>query len=133
MGLVLRLVETGADTRERGIGVLEIDRPRDLRDVADLGLTLREAKQLLSRVQQAIMAVQARDHAALRLECSRCEAGCHVEDWRSRQVATLFGKITVRLPRFRCPGCGRGEAGVAGPRIAAPPRRWISCRRIGPR
>ena len=51
MGLVLRLVETGADrseTRGRGIDVLELDRPCDLRDIANLGLTLPEAKQLLA-------------------------------------------------------------------------------------
>jgi hypothetical protein len=60
--LVLQLVETGADTRGHGIDVLEIDRPRDLRDIANLGLTLLEAKQLLARVQQAVVAAQARDH-----------------------------------------------------------------------
>ena len=115
MGLVLQLVETGADTRGREIDVLELDQPRDLRDIANLGLTLPEAKQLLARVQQAVVAVQARDHAALRPECSRCGASCHVKDWQSRQIATLFGKVTVRLPRFRCSGCGRGEAGTSWP------------------
>lgn len=61
MGLVLRLVETGADrpeTRGRGIDVLELDQPCDLRDIANFGLTLPKAKQLLSRVQQAVVAVQ---------------------------------------------------------------------------
>ena len=115
MGLVLQLVETGADTRGRSIDLIEISRPRDLRDIASLGLTLPEAKRLLARVQQAVVAVQARDHAALRPACSGCGARCHVKDWQSRQVATLFGKITVRLPRFRCPGCGRVEAGINWP------------------
>jgi hypothetical protein len=27
----------------------------------------------------------------------------------------LLGAVAVRLPRFRCPGCGRGEAGVGWP------------------
>ena len=80
-----------------------------------MGLTLPEAKRLLARVQQAVVAMQARDHAALRPACSRCGGRCHVKDWQSRQVATLFGKITVRLPRFRCPGCGRVEAGINWP------------------
>jgi hypothetical protein len=55
MGLVLQLVETGADrseTRGCGIDILELDRPRDLRDIASLGLMLAEAGQLLTRVQQ---------------------------------------------------------------------------------
>lgn len=115
MGLVLQLVETGADARRRGIEVLEIDRPRDLSDIANLGLTLPEAKQLLARVQQAVVAVQARDHAALRPDCSRCGTRCQVKDWQSRQIATLFGTVAVRLPRFRCSGCGRSEAGVSWP------------------
>ncbi len=115
MGLVLQLVETGADARGRGIDVLEIDRPGNLGDIASLGLTLLEAKQLLARVQQAFVAVQVRDHAALRPECSGCGARCHVKDWQSRQVATLFGTVAMRLPRFRCPGCGRSEAGTSWP------------------
>jgi transposase len=115
MGLMLRLVETGADTRARGIGVLELDQCGDLCDITNLGLMLPEAKPLLARVQQAVVATQARDHAALRPDCSSCGARCHVKDWRSRQVATLFGAVAVRLPRFRCPGCGHSEAGTSWP------------------
>ncbi len=115
MGLVLQLVETDAGTRGRSIDLMEISRPRDFRDIANLGLMLPEAKQLLARVQQAVVAVQVRDHAALRPECSGCGAMCHLKDWQSRQIATLFGTIAVRLPRFRCPGCGRSEAGVSWP------------------
>ncbi len=128
MGLVLQLVETGADrgdTRGCGIEVLELDPPRDLRGITNLGLTLPEAKQLLARVQQAVVAVQARDHAVLRPECSSCGASCQVKDWQSRQIATLFGTVAVRLPRFRCSGCGRSEPGVRWPGRR---RRWISCR-----
>ena len=54
MGLVLQLVETGADTRGRSIDLMEIDRPGDLRDIANLGLILPEAKQLLARVQPGL-------------------------------------------------------------------------------
>ena len=61
------------------------------------------------------MAVQARDHAARRPVCSGCGARCHVKDWQSRQVATLFGTVAVRLPRFRCPAWGRNEAGTSWP------------------
>ncbi len=93
MGLVLRLVETRADGGTCSIDVLELRRPSDLGDIASLGLTLSEAKQLLARVQQAVVAAQARDHASLRPECSNCGARCHVKDWQPRQVATLFGTV----------------------------------------
>ena len=89
--------------------------PANLRDIANLGLTLPEAKRLLARVQQAVVDVQVRDHAALRPACSHCGARCHVKDWQSRQVSTLFGTMSVQLPRFRCPACGRNEAGTSWP------------------
>jgi hypothetical protein len=34
-----------------------------------------------------------------------------VKDYRDHAVATLFGQIRVRLPRFRCARCGGHEAG----------------------
>jgi hypothetical protein len=40
---------------------------------------------------------------------------CQVKDYRPRQVATPFGQVTVRLPRFRCAGCGTMEAAVDWP------------------
>ena len=115
MAWVLRLVETGGDGQAGSLDVLEISRPDNLRNVVDLGLTLAEAKRLLARVQQAVVAAQARDHTAQRPDCLACGGRCHVKDWRSHQIATLFGAVAVRLPRFRCPGCGRGETGIRWP------------------
>ncbi len=86
MGLVLRLIETRTDGKTCNVDVLEISRPGDLRDIANLGLTLPEAKQLLARVQHEVVAVQARDHAALRPDCVSCGGRCHVKDWRSVSV-----------------------------------------------
>jgi hypothetical protein len=115
MGLILRLVETGADGQPQSADIMEIRRPGDLSDVANLGLTLAEAKQLLARIQQAVVAAQARGHAALRPECRCCGRPCHLKDWRLHHIATLFGGVTVRLPRFRCAGCGCNEAGAGWP------------------
>jgi hypothetical protein len=115
MGWVERLVETETDSPARGVDVMEIARPGDLGDIANLGLTLTEAEQLLARVQEAVVAAQAHDHAALRPNCSSCGRGCHIKDWRPHQVATLFGTVVVRLPRFRCASCGHGETGIGWP------------------
>jgi len=95
--------------------VLEISRPRGLGDIANLGLTLPEAKQLLARVQRAVVAAQARDHSLVRPDRSSCGGGCHIKDRRVHQVATLFGTVAVRLPRFRCAGCGHGESSINWP------------------
>src|SRR5690242_15957458 len=102
MGWVLRLVESGVEGSSGSIDVLEIKRPGDLGDLADLGLRHAEGKQLLARVQQAVVAAQSRDHAARRPACRTCGAACRLKDYRPRQIATLFGAVTVRLPRFHC-------------------------------
>jgi hypothetical protein len=94
---------------------MELDRRRDLGEISDLGLTLPEAKQLLVCVQQEIVAAQARDHAVLRPECPSCGGGCHVKDWQHHAVATLFGAVAVRLPRFRCISCGHNATGISWP------------------
>jgi hypothetical protein len=49
---ILQLVETGADSRARNVDVMEISRPSDLGDIANLGLTLPEAKWVLARHRQ---------------------------------------------------------------------------------
>ena len=115
MGWVLRLVETGTDVAGHGIDVMELSRHGDLGEIAELGLTLCEAKQLLGRVQQEIAAAQARAHAALRPECPSCGGGCHIKDWQHHAVATLFGAVAVRLPRFRCVRCGHDATGITWP------------------
>jgi len=112
---IVRLVKTEADGEERCADVMKIDRPDDLADIADLGLTLAEGKLLLAGLQQEIVAAQARSHAVRRPDCRICAGVCHVKDYRDHAVATLFGQVTVRLPRFRCAGCGGIEAGIEWP------------------
>src|SRR5689334_14098167 len=115
MGWVLRLVESGVEGSPGSVAVLEIERPGDLGDLANLGLTHADGKQLLARVQQAVVAAQSRDHAARRPACRTCGSACQVKDYRPRRIATLFGPVTVRLPRFRCAGCDGAEVGVGWP------------------
>jgi hypothetical protein len=115
MGWVLRLVESGVEEPSGSVDVLEIDRPGDLGDLANLGLTHAVGKQLLSQVQQAVVAAQCRDHAAQRPVCQACGGVCRVKDYRSRRIATLFGRVTVRLPRFRCADCRSEQAGIEWP------------------
>jgi hypothetical protein len=115
MGWVLRLVESGVGDAPHSVDVLEIDRPRDLGDLANLGLTQAEGKQLLARVQQAVVAAQGRDHAAHRPACRTCGSACRIKDYRPRRIATLFGAVTLGLPRFQCAGCEEAQAGVGWP------------------
>ena len=59
MQWVLRLIATEGDARCLSTDLIEICRPEGLGDIADLGLTLPEAKQLLASVQRAVIAAQA--------------------------------------------------------------------------
>src|SRR4051812_12774766 len=115
---VLRLVEIGAEGEGSCADVVEISRPDGLVDIANLGLTLAEAKLVLAGVQREIVAAQARDHAVRRPGCRRCEGVCRVKDYRQHAIATLFGQVAVRLPRFRCAGCGTTGTGVQWPPYA---------------
>ena len=119
MAWIVRLVKIGADGEEQCADVMEIDRPDDLGDIAHLGLTLAEAKRLLAGLQQEIVAAQARGHAVRRPDCRSCGGVCHVKDYRDHAVATLFGQVTVRLPRFHCAACG-GDRGRHRLAIALP-------------
>src|SRR3954451_8756566 len=115
MGWVLRLVETGVDGSSRSVDVMAIDCPDDLGDIAALGLTLAQGKQLVALVQQEIVTAQSRDHAVRRPLCRSCGTGCQLKDYRPHQIATVFGQVTLRLPRFHCAGCGGAEPGHGWP------------------
>src|SRR3954454_22771087 len=94
---------------------MQIARPDDLTDLATLGLTLAQGKQLLAGVQQELVGAQARRHAARRPACRSCSTACRVKDYRHHAIATLFGQVAVRLPRYCCIGCGVTEAGLGWP------------------
>ena len=80
MAWVLRLVETGADGAARIIDVMDVRPLGGLGEIANLGLMLAEAKQILACLQQVVVSVQADDHTALRPGCSSCGQICHIKD-----------------------------------------------------
>jgi hypothetical protein len=94
---------------------MAITRPDGLDDIANLGLTLSEARQLLVQVQQQVVADQAATHATFRSDCRSCGGTCQVKDWQPHRIATLFGEVRLKLPRFLCAGCGCGGTGVSWP------------------
>jgi hypothetical protein len=108
-------VKTAADGEKQSVDVMTINRPDDLGEIATLGLTLVEGKLVLAGLQRAIVAAQAEGHALRRPDCRSCGEVCRLKDYRDHAVATLFGRVRLRLPRFRCAGCGGSEAGHAWP------------------
>ena len=115
MEWTLRLVGTGMDGQSRSFDVMPISRPDGLDEIANLGLTLAEAKLLLAQVQQQVVAAQAHHHAMFRRHCQSCGERCHAKGWRPPRIATLFGEVRVKLPRMACAGCGCGKTNVNWP------------------
>jgi hypothetical protein len=83
------LVGTGVDGQSRGFDVMAISRPEALGDIANLGLTLAEGRQLLAAVQQGVVAAHADSHATPRSDCRSGGGRCHPKDWRPHRIATL--------------------------------------------
>ena len=132
MRWVLRLIATEGDARCLSTDLIEICRPEGLGDIAELGLTLPEAKQLLASVQRAVVSAQAVSHGLRRPCCSACSGKCHLKDWRGHHIATLFGAVTVPLPRFRCPPAIASRRALVGHRVADRHLSWTNCRPIFP-
>jgi hypothetical protein len=115
MEWTLRLVGTEIDGQSRCCEVMVLSRPDGLGDIATLGLTLAESKQLLVQVQHEVVAAQARRHTLFRPDCQSCSGRCHMKGWQPHRIATLFGEVRVKLPRLACAGGGCGEAGGGWP------------------
>jgi hypothetical protein len=56
---IVRVVKIGAEGEGPATDVMEIERPGDLADIADLGLTLAETKRLLAGLQQEVVAARS--------------------------------------------------------------------------
>jgi hypothetical protein len=102
-------VQVGADGEAPFVDVMTINRPDDLDDIANLGLTVADGKRVLAGLQREIVAAQAKSHSVQRPECRSCSGVCHLKDYRNHVVATHLGQVTVRLPRFRCTGVDGGQ------------------------
>lgn len=79
-------------------------------DPADLGLRLAEAKDLLHQLQLHLVQDQVDQASAFDRTCGGCGSKRILHDRRRRVVATLFGRVAVRQPRWRPCRCGRNEA-----------------------
>src|SRR4051812_30941013 len=129
---VLRLVEIGAEGEGSCADVVEISRPDGLVDIADLGLTLAEAKLVLAGVQREIVAAQARDHAVRRPGCRHCEGVCRVKDFASTRSPRCSAKSRSGCPASAVLAAARPGQAWNGRRTPARLRSWIGCGRRSP-
>src|SRR5450432_3903037 len=91
------------------------------KDIAMLGISLSERKQLLASLQHEIVTRQFEAAARDRQQCARCGLTPSIKDYHGAWLRTLFGDVELRVPRHTKCGCaGTGGAGRQSR------QRWIS-------
>jgi len=81
----------------------------------EIGLTLQEGKDLLKQVQRNIVQTQIQVQGVACSRCMHCSGTQLVKDIRTRQIRTVFGKITVACRRYiRCI-CRGGRPSILWP------------------
>jgi hypothetical protein len=95
-----------------------------------LGLTLAEAKAILTELQTTIVADQIDAHEIEERRCRGCEAARPVKGHRSLTCRTVFGTVQTKALRLRRCACGQDPA--AGNRASFSPLADLLPERITP-
>src|SRR2546427_696059 len=93
--LVICADDEGKDTIHE-VAVLE----KDCQRIEQLGLTLAEGKQLLTQVQQHVVAHQASVFVTIRSHCAACGTPLQRKEQTTRVLRTLFGTVLLTSPRL---------------------------------
>jgi hypothetical protein len=78
-----------------------IERDDDNLTPATLGLSLKEGRELLRRIQEAAVSAQTASWLASRSRCPVCGIELSRKDRGTIVCRTIFGKVRVASPRFR--------------------------------
>jgi hypothetical protein len=102
MRVKLQLVMCSDDGHEDTITDL-VTLQKDSQRIEHLGLTLREAKQLLTTIQHRMLQQQVEAFLASHVTCADCDAVLKVKGFHTRSFRTLFGTFKLASPRlFHC-------------------------------
>jgi hypothetical protein len=107
-----------------------------------IGLSLEEGRQLLHRIQMAIIGHQVHGYEIRRRSCNGCGRHQRIKDTRRKCVQTPFGAFRLRGRRYRVCQCqprgirrvlfplGRSSRGVRPPRSGSSSQNWARRCRI---
>ena len=85
--------------------LVTFSRPATVNTLAEIGLSLAEAKALLAGLQASMLCGQVAGYAAHYRVCPACWVLQPLKDRRTRRLQTLFGTAEVEAPRFRVCRC----------------------------
>jgi hypothetical protein len=102
MRIKLQLVMCSDDGCEETVTDL-VTLKKDSTRIEHLGLSLKEAKQLLTTIQQCVLQQQVEAFLASHSTCADCGASLQVKGYHTRSFRTLFGTFKLASPRlFHC-------------------------------
>ena len=87
----------------------------------DIGISLEEAKALLSSIQWQYVAAQAAEITEKARRCDLCGSRLQIKDWARRRIHTLFGRVHVQAPRLVSCRCTGEQA-----RAFSPLKGWLA-------
>lgn len=129
--LIHLVAESEAGQRVQEIARLERKEPR----LENIGLSLREAKQLLAAIQTTIVERQVTDYLETQRACPRCGQIRGLNGSHPVRFQTLFGNLELRSPRWNHCGCQPNPAKTFSPlsdllpEHASPERLYLEAKR----
>jgi hypothetical protein len=83
--------------------IISLDKSNDRLEA--IGLSLGEAKDLLSHLQQRVVQAQAASYVAGRRRCGHCGRPFRSKGYYPMRFRTPFGTVPIASPRFHRCGC----------------------------
>ena len=103
MGWQLELVETDTDAAGARIVVCNIGEIAAPGDIDDVELALEPSQRMLCAIQRTVVGLQEQLLKTKALLLRRTDPSLLLKDYRTRSVQTLFGTLTIRVPRLMRP------------------------------
>ena len=79
--------------------VSQIERTGPLQ-AATLGMTIAESKHLLAKVQKELVETQLQSYVQGQRICAQCESKRMIKDYHTVCFKSLFGGVSLRVPRL---------------------------------
>ena len=118
MRMLVTLEFADAGTKSGTHRVLIIGRAADNLQAGDIGLSLDEAKTLMTAIQEEFVSAQAAEIVDKRRQCG-CGKKLNIKDWKLRRIHTALGRVYLPSPRLISCACGGSK-----PRAISPLKGW---------
>ena len=120
MRMLVSVEFADAGTKSGAHRVLIIGRGPESRAAGDVGLSLEEARTLISAIQSEFVSAQAAEIVEARRQCS-CGKKLAIKDWKLRRIHTTFGRVYLPSPRVLSCICHSSQR-----RAISPLKGWLA-------